>query len=456
MNALLRPLVAILVVTAAPILAAEGKTPNWQGTIPCKGKHTHQALVAMAKVSEEAARKGALAALPGKETDKAVTEAELEVENGYLIWSVDVKLTGQEGIEEVLVDAGSGKILAREHESAQAEAREGGGEQIGAAQPAALVVRSIALPGAPEGGVFMDYLAYDRAHHRVWVPAGNTASVDVIDATNGQVSRVEGFPTKEMTRNDGTKRTLGPSSATVGDGVVYVGNRGDSSVCAVNADSLKRGPCLKLDSMPDGLAYVASTKEVWATTPRDASIVIIDASNAEALTLKTKISLEGAPEGYAVDNGRGVFYTNLEDKDRTLTIDLKTRQVTKTWLPACGEDGPKGLALDLDANFLVVACKDRVMVFDAGHDGKRLSALDVGDGIDNIDYVGSRHELYVAAGRAAKLVVARLDAKGGLTAVATAVTAAGARNAVATDQGAAYLTDSREGKILVVAPPASR
>ena len=179
-------------------------------------------------------------------------------------------------------------------------------------------------------------------------------------------------------------------------------------------------------------------------------VVVLDASIPATLTAKTKITLEGQPEGYAVDNSRGLLYTNLEDKDRTLTIDLKTRKVTRTWQPQCGEDGPKGLALDGNRDFLLVACPDRVIVLDAGHNGKQLSSLPVGDGIDNIDYVESRHELFAAAGRAAKLAVARLEPGGGLTLVWTADTAPGARNAVATDNGTAYLTDSREGKILVI------
>ena len=86
---------------------------------------------------------------------------------------------------------------------------------------------SIALPGAPADGVFMDYLAYDRAHHRVWVPAGNTGSVDVVDVKSGAVTRIDGFPTAEVERR-GRKRVVGPSSATVGERYVYVGNRGDS------------------------------------------------------------------------------------------------------------------------------------------------------------------------------------------------------------------------------------
>jgi DNA-binding beta-propeller fold protein YncE len=313
-------------------------------------------------------------------------------------------------------------------------------------------VHSIALPGAPAGGVFMDYLAYDRAHHRVWVPAGNTGSVYVVDAANNnEVARVEGFPTAEMERR-GSKRTVGPSSATVGDGIVYVGNRADSSVCGVDAVSLRVGPCIKLASPPDGLAYVASAAEVWVTTPRDRSITLIDAATVGKLKPKAKISLDGQPEGFAVDAARGVFYTNLEDTDRTLTIDIANRRVTRTWLLGCGADGPRGLAIDRGFNFLLVACRDRVMVLDAGHEGKQLSSIVVGEGLDNIDYVESRHEVYAAAARAAKLTIARLDPQGGLTPLAILPTVTGARNAVATEDGTAYLTDSPEGKILVVAP----
>lgn len=317
--------------------------------------------------------------------------------------------------------------------------------------PSTHTVHSLALPGAPPGGVTMDYIAYDRGHQRVWVPAGNTGSVDIVDVASGKISRVEGFATKEIERN-GRKRTMGPSSATVGKGVVYVGNRGDSSVCSFDATSLKKGPCVTLESMPDGIAYVESTKEVWVTTPRDKSILVLDASGSGTLTVKGKMSFEGEPEGYVVDNARGIFYTNLEDKDRTLSIDIKTRKVTKTWLPACGEDGPKGLSLDAKANFLLVACSDHVIVLDAGHDGKRLSQIAVGEGIDNIDYSAKRHELYAAASRAAKLTVASLDSHGTLTQQAVIGTAAGARNGVGTDDGSVYLTDGPEGKVLVVSP----
>ena len=124
---------------------------------------------------------------------------------------------------------------------------------------------SIALPGGPPAS--MDYLAYDALNDRVWVPAGNTGKVDVIDAKTGKLTAIDGFATATIKASDGSDRVVGPSSATVGDGVVYVGNRANSTVCAFDAKTLEKKGCVVLPSMPDGLAFVGTTSEVWVTTP---------------------------------------------------------------------------------------------------------------------------------------------------------------------------------------------
>ncbi|HEY2388073.1 MAG TPA: hypothetical protein VGK30_14015 [Candidatus Binatia bacterium] len=297
----------------------------------------------------------------------------------------------------------------------------------------------------------LDYLAYDRARQRVWVPAGDTGTVAVFDRADDHMMVVPGFATAEVERHGG-KRRVGPSSATVGEGTVYVGNRADSSVCAVDAVSLRRGACITLASAPDGLAYVAAMKEVWVTTPRDRAITILDAANPLRLTTKGKIALAGAPEGYAVDDAQGVFYTNLEDGDRTLAIAVASRRITSTWQPECGAAGPRGLAFDPAFHMLVVACTDHLVALDVVHDGAVRSSLPIGDGIDNLDLLASRHEVYAAAGRAATLSIVRLDAQGQLSPRATVPTRAGARNAVVTDEGVAYLTDAAGGQLLVVTP----
>ena len=316
---------------------------------------------------------------------------------------------------------------------------------------AAYAVRTLPLPGGNDDGILMDYLTFDPHTGFVWAPAGNTGAVDVVDTASGKVTQISGFPTTEV-ESRGRKRLIGPSSATVGDGVVYVGNRGDSTVCAVDSRSLVRGACGRLDSMPDGLAYVAPTKELWVTTPRDKSVRILD---GVTLVQKAKLSFDGQPEGFAVDAGRGRFYTNLEDKDRTLAIDLKSHQTVATWNPKCGEDGPHGLRLDEKGGFLFVACSARTEVLDAGHDGAVLSSVDTGDGVDDLDFAPARHLVYVGAARAAKLTIAWVDGSGKMTVVAQVPTRAGARNGVVAKDGSVYMAHAsmpKSNDLLVVSP----
>ena len=310
-------------------------------------------------------------------------------------------------------------------------------------------VTALALPGAPADGVALDYLAAERARNRIWIPAGGTGNTVVIDAKTLEMKTIEGFPTREMERN-GRKRMVGPSSATIGDGFVYVGNRADSSICAIDATTLARAGCLTLEGSPDGIIFIPRTKEVWVTMPRDATIAILDVSQPGQPKLAGSIKLEGEPEGYALDDGRGLFYTNLEDKDRTLRIDVSARKVTAAWEPSCGASGPRGLAIEPKEQLLMVACTSHVEVIDAGKDGKILSNLDTGDGVDSFDYLPAARALYVAASGAATLTVAHLDEKGALERTASTATVKGARNAVVTDDGTAFIADGPEGKILVV------
>jgi DNA-binding beta-propeller fold protein YncE len=301
----------------------------------------------------------------------------------------------------------------------------------------------------------MDYIAYDFHTNSVWVPGGNTGAVDVVDAATGKVRQISDMPTKEVEGRNGAKRVLGPTAVSIGEGVVYIGNRGDSTVCAFDSTSLARMACGHLDSTPDGVAYVAPTKEVWVTTPRDKSIRVLD---SKTLDQKAKLTFDGNPEGYAVDAKRGRFYTNMEDKDQTFAIDLKTQKTIATWNPACGKDGPHGLGLDAAAGHLFVACSTLAEVMDVGHDGAVLSKISTGDGVDDIHYEPATHLLYVGAAREAKLTIARADEKGQLTVVAQVPTPAGARNATVAKDGTVFLAHGGQAQIsgLVVVTPSGK
>jgi hypothetical protein len=215
--------------------------------------------------------------------------------------------------------------------------------------------------------------------------------------------------------------------------------------------TLKVAKCLRLPSPSDGVAYVPSVKEVWVTMPRDQAMAVLDAAAPGALRIKATVKLDGAPEGYAADDASGLFFTNLEDKNKTVAVDLKTHQPKASWDVDCGSAGPRGIAAEVAHGFVFVACTDRVLVLDGTRGGARVGALEVGDGIDNIDWLEPRRLLYVAAAKAAKLVIARVDDGGHPAVVASGASTVGARNAVADATGTAYVTDPGGARLLVFA-----
>src|SRR5882672_8598432 len=82
-----------------------------------------RALPALATVHQADAKRTAVASLNAA-TPPRVTEGELEVEQGCLVYSFDIRISGRDGVEEVFIDAGTGAILSHVHESSQGEAAE--------------------------------------------------------------------------------------------------------------------------------------------------------------------------------------------------------------------------------------------------------------------------------------------------------------------------------------------
>ena len=99
-----------LALAAATSAAAQGTTVTEE----------KPGLLKLAKITAEAATTAALARVPNGKVEKA----EIEEEKGKLIYSFDIKVAGKSGIEEVAVDAMTGKVLVVEHESPKQEAKE--------------------------------------------------------------------------------------------------------------------------------------------------------------------------------------------------------------------------------------------------------------------------------------------------------------------------------------------
>lgn len=105
------PLVLLLAVSTLPASAQQPAVSI---------KEDRPGLLAKAKLSADSAIRLAMARVPGA----TIESAEIEREDGRLIYSFDMKIAGRAGIDEVNVDATTGKVLPLEHEGPKAEARE--------------------------------------------------------------------------------------------------------------------------------------------------------------------------------------------------------------------------------------------------------------------------------------------------------------------------------------------
>ena len=111
-NTLVRAMVAGFLAVGLCVAAGAQVPAPKKSKIPA-------ALKRDAKISVEAARATAMKKVPGE-----LQEEELEKENGKLVYSFDIRATGQKDITEVQVSAIDGSIVSVEKENAASEAKE--------------------------------------------------------------------------------------------------------------------------------------------------------------------------------------------------------------------------------------------------------------------------------------------------------------------------------------------
>ena len=93
-------------------------------TIQASKDEKKENLAGKARIKEAEARALALNAVGAPPGKAVVKESKLEVEDGCLVYSFDIRVEGEKGVREVLVDAGDGKILKTEREDESREAKE--------------------------------------------------------------------------------------------------------------------------------------------------------------------------------------------------------------------------------------------------------------------------------------------------------------------------------------------
>ena len=80
------------------------------------------AFAGLSRISPDDASKAALASI--KAPSKQLTRRNLEVEQGCLVYSFGIQISGKKTVEEILVDAGTGIVIVHKHETANLEQAE--------------------------------------------------------------------------------------------------------------------------------------------------------------------------------------------------------------------------------------------------------------------------------------------------------------------------------------------
>lgn len=119
-------LIATLAISGGAVAASSAQA---QATYK---KDVPDSLVAHAKITEAAASVIAQKRVP----KGAIDGVELEREKGKLIYSYDIRTAGKSGIDEVNIDAMTGRIVAFSHETPAMEKKEAAEDAKAAAKAA--------------------------------------------------------------------------------------------------------------------------------------------------------------------------------------------------------------------------------------------------------------------------------------------------------------------------------
>ena len=222
------------------------------------------------------------------------------------------------------------------------------------------VVNRIKLGG--EGG--WDYLIADGDANRVYI--SRATHVIVLDTKSGK-------PVGEIADTPGVHGiALAPE---LGRGFTSNGREGTVSI--FDLKTLSTSNKVKVEENPDSIIYDPATKRVFAFNGKSHSASVIDAQAGNVL--KT-IPLDGKPE-FAASDAKGEVFVNIEDKSELTAIDANTMEVKAKWpLAPCTE--PSGLSIDRKNERLFVGCDNKMMAVVNANDGKVITTLPIGEGVD--------------------------------------------------------------------------
>ena len=128
---------------------------------------------------------------------------------------------------------------------------------------------------------------------------------------------------------------------------------------------------------PDAILYDSTSRRVLTFNGGSANATAMDAATGRVVGT---LALGGKPE-FAVADGHGGVFVNIEDRSEIVRLDAATLTVRARW-PLAGCEDPTGLALDRAHQRLFSTCGNgRMAVVDAGT-GHVIALLPIGKGVD--------------------------------------------------------------------------
>ena len=238
--------------------------------------------------------------------------------------------------------------------------------------------KAIALPGA--GGY--DYLSIDKINRRLYVSHGTAVNVIDLDTEQpvGVISGMKGVHGIAIVN----KSNLG-----------FISDGRANAVVAFDLKTLAIVKTIPVDAKgPDGIIYDPYSDRVFSFNGESNNTSVVDPNT---LAQVGTVALGGGPE-FAVSDGKGLIYNNLEDKNSLVVIDTKALKVVNNYpLAPCG--GPTGIALDAANNRIFSVCRQNkgMSVVDIAT-GKVTATVPIGAGVDAVIYDEARKLVFCSNG----------------------------------------------------------
>ena len=223
------------------------------------------------------------------------------------------------------------------------------------------IIKKVAVPGT--GG--WDYVTVDDAARRVYV--SHATQVEVLNADTFEL--VGTIPNTPGVHGIAIASEFGRGFITAGK---------SDSVIIFDLKTLKTLGEVKVGKKPDAVMYDPATKHVFAMNGDSDSATVINAADGNVVGT---IDLGGGPE-FAVADGKGNVYINLEEKAETVHIDSNTLKVLHRWPLAPGKTAT-ALAFDPQTRRLFAGCRGgQLMVVLDADTGKVITTAPIGERVD--------------------------------------------------------------------------